>query len=56
VGRRWVVLSGSRGARVMGFGTGRWIDVLCCDCEYLEHEEIRSPMLNTLKRRIHEYV
>jgi len=37
-------------------GTGRWIGVLCCECEYLEGVEIRSRMLNTLKRRIHEYI
>jgi hypothetical protein len=54
VGRRLVVLNEWERRGVLG--TGRWIGVLCCECEYLEGVEIRSRMLNTLKRRIHEYI
>ena len=54
MGRRLVVLNEWERRGVLG--TGRWIGVLCCECEYLEDVEIRSRMLNTLKGRIHIYM
>jgi hypothetical protein len=54
VGRRLEVLNEWEGRGVLG--TGRWIGVLCCECEYLEGVGIRSRMLNTRKGRTHEYI